>query len=219
MILYSYFRSSAAYRVRIALALKGLTPELRFVHLTKDGGQQHAPEFRALNPQGRVPFLVDRLGDGTELRLGQSLAIIEYLDETHPQPPLLPRDASGRARVRQIALAIAADIQPLQNLSTTQRLEGQLGADQTQRDAWVRHWIDNGLQALESMLAADVATGRFCHGDAPTLADCCLVPQMFAARRFGADLARCPTLVRIDAACTALPAFAAAAPAAQPDAE
>ena len=219
MILYSYFRSSAAYRVRIALALKGLTPELRFVHLTKDGGQQHAPEFRALNPQGRVPFLVDRLGDGTELRLGQSLAIIEYLDETHPQPALLPRDAGGRARVRQIALAIAADIQPLQNLSTTQRLESQLGADQTQRDAWVRHWIGNGLQALETLLAADMATGRFCHGDAPGMADCCLVPQLFAARRFGADLAKFPTLVRIDAACTALPAFAAAAPAAQPDAE
>jgi maleylacetoacetate isomerase len=214
LILYTYFRSSAAYRVRIALALKGLKPELRFIHLVKGGGQQHSPEYRALNPQGRVPFLIDGA-----TKIGQSLAIIEYLDETHPQPALLPRDAAGRARVRQIALAITADIQPLQNLSTTQYLERELGLDQPARDAWVRHWIDSGLAALEATLAADPATGRFCHGDAPTMADCCLVPQLFAARRFGADLARCPTLARIDAACTALPAFAAAAPAAQPDAE
>lgn len=214
MILYTYFRSSAAYRVRIALALKGLRPELRFVHLVKGGGQQHSSEYRALNPQGRVPFLIDGA-----TKIGQSLAIIEYLDETQPQPPLLPRDAAGRARVRQIALAITADIQPLQNLSTTQYLERELGLDQSRRDAWVRHWIDAGLAALEATLAGDTATGRFCHGDQPTVADCCLVPQLFAARRFGADLARFPTLARIDAACTALPAFAAAAPAAQPDAE
>ena len=219
MIVYSYFRSSAAYRVRIALALKGLTPEFRFVHLAKGGGQQHSPEYRAVNPQGRVPFLIDSLADGGEVKIGQSLAIIEYLDETQPQPPLLPRDAAGRARVRQIALAITADIQPLQNLSVTQRLEGQFGADQAQRDAWVRHWIETGLGALETALARDAATGRFCHGDQHTMADCCLVPQMFAARRFGADLARFPTLARIDATCTALAAFAAAAPAAQPDAE
>ena len=219
MILYTYFRSSAAYRVRIALALKGLKPELRFVHLVKGGGQQHSPEYRAVNPQGRVPYLIDRLGDGSEVRIGQSLAIIEYLDETQPQPALLPRDAAGRARVRQIALAITADIQPLQNIAVTQRLESQLGADQAQREAWIRHWIDAGFGALEASLARDAATGRFCHGDAPTMADCCLVPQMFAARRFGADLSRYPTLVRIDAECTALPAFAAAAPAAQPDAE
>ena len=214
MILYTYFRSSAAYRVRIALALKGLEPERRFVHLAKGGGQQHSAEYRALNPQGRVPFLVD--GD---VKLSQSLAIIEYLDETHPQPPLLPKDPVGRARVRQIALAIAADIQPLQNLSVTQKLERDHGLDQAARDAWVKHWIETGLTAVEATLARDAATGRYCHGDRPTLADCCVVPQMFAARRFGADLARFPTLVRIDAECTALPAFAAAAPAAQPDAE
>ncbi len=219
MILYTYFRSSAAFRVRIALELKGLKPEMRFVHLVKGGGQQHSPEYRALNPQGRVPFLLDRLSDGREVKIGQSLAIIEYLDETHPLPALLPRDAAGRARVRQIALAITADIQPLQNLAVTQRLESQLGADQGQRDAWIRHWIDLGLGALETALARDAATGRFCHGDQPTIADCCLVPQLFAARRFGADLARFPTLLRIDAACTAHAAFAAAAPAAQPDAE
>lgn len=214
MILYTYFRSSAAYRVRIALGLKGLAPEKRFVHLAKGGGQQHSPEYRALNPQGRVPFLID--GD---VKLSQSLAIIEYLDETHPQPPLLPEDAAGRARVRQIALAIAADIQPLQNLVVTQRLEREMGVDQAGRDAWVRHWIDLGLGALETTLARDGATGRYCHGDAPTLADCCLVPQMFAARRFGAAVERWPTLLRIDAECAKLPAFAAAAPAAQPDAE
>ena len=214
MILYTYFRSSAAYRVRIALGLKGLDPERRFVHLAKGGGQQHTPEYRAVNPQGRVPFLIDG-----EVKLSQSLAIIEYLDETHPLPALLPKAAAGRARVRQIALAIAADIQPLQNLSVTQRLEKELGVDQAGRDAWVRHWIEAGLTALETMLARDAATGRFCHGDAPTLADCCLVPQMFAARRFGAAVDRWPTLLRIDAECATLPAFAAAAPAAQPDAE
>ena len=219
MILYTYFRSSAAYRVRIALGLKGLEPERRFVHLTKGGGQQHSPESRALNPPGRVPFLIDRVADGAEVKLSQSLAIIEYLEETHPQPPLLPQDAAGRARVRQIALAIAADIQPLQNLVVTQRLEREMGVDQAGRDAWVRHWIDTGLTALETMLARDAATGRFCHGDAPTLADCCLVPQMFAARRFGVAVERWPTLARIDAECAKLPAFAAAAPAAQPDAE
>jgi maleylpyruvate isomerase len=214
MILYSYFRSSASYRVRIALGLKGLAFELRPVHLVKGGGQQHSAEYLALNPQGRVPFLLDG-----EVKLSQSLAIIEYLDETHPKPPLLPRDAVGRARVRQIAQVPAMDIQPLQNTSVTKRLETQFGASSEQRDAWVKHWIETGLGALEALLARDAATGRFCHGDAPTLADCCLVPQLFAARRFGADVAAWPTLARIDAACQALPAFAAAAPAAQPDAE
>jgi len=214
VILYTYFRSSAAYRVRIACELKGLQPELRFVHLVKGGGHQHSLEYRALNPQGRVPFLID--GD---LRLGQSLAIVEYLDETHPEPPLLPRDAAGRARVRSIALALAADVQPLQNLSVTQYLEKQFGADQARREAWVVHWITSGLTALETTLAREPATGRFCHGDAPTLADCCLVPQLFAARRFGVDPAGFPTLARIEAACQALPAFFRAAPAQQPDAE
>jgi len=213
MILYSYFRSSAAYRVRIAMHLKGLAPEYRAVHLVKDGGEQHAPAYRALNPQGRVPYLIDG-----QVQLGQSLAIIEYLEETHPLPPLLPRDAAGRARVRSIALAIAADIQPLQNLSTTRYLEERLGLPQEQRDAWIAHWVAVGLGALETQLGREPATGRYCHGDLPTLADCCLVPQMFAARRFGVDVANYPTLARIDAVCQELPAVAAAAPARQPDA-
>jgi maleylpyruvate isomerase len=218
VILYSYFRSSAAYRVRIAMGLKGLTPEFRFVHLVKAGGHQHSLEYRQLNPQGRVPFLID--GAGTdEVRLSQSMAIIEYLDETHPEPPLLPRDAVGRARVRSIALTLVADIQPLQNLTVTQYLERQLAVDEPRRSAWVVHFNELGLTALETRLAREPATGRYCHGDAPTLADCCLVPQLFAARRFGVDLAPFPTLTRIDAECQKLPAFQAAAPAAQPDAE
>lgn len=214
MILYTYFRSSAAYRVRIALNLKGLQAEQRFVHLVKDGGQQRKADYLALNPQGRVPTLID---DGVTLT--QSMAILEYLEETHPEPALLPRDAAARARVRSLALAIVADIQPLQNISVTQYLERELKLEQPARDAWVKHWIENGLSALETRLARDAETGRFCHGDTPGLADCCLVPQMFAARRFGADPARYPTLMRIDAACNTLPAFQAAAPAAQPDAE
>ena len=214
MILYTYFRSSAAFRVRIALGLKGLAPEQRFVHLVKAGGHQHSLEYRALNPQGRVPFLIDG-----EVRLSQSMAIMEYLEETHPEPALLPRDAAGRARVRSIALALVADVQPLQNLTVTQYLERQLAVDEARRTAWVVHFNELGLNALEVKLAREAATGRFCHGDAPTLADCCLVPQLFAARRFGVDLAPFPTLTRIEAECNALPAFKAAAPANQPDAE
>lgn len=218
MILYSYFRSSATYRVRIALELKGLKPELRFVHLVKAGGHQHSLEYRALNPQGRVPFLIDATPAG-EVRLGQSMAIMEYLEETHPEPPLLPRDPAGRARVRSIALAFVADMQPLQNLSVTQYLERQLAVEEARRSAWLVHWNEVGLAALETSLSRDPATGRFCHGDQPTLADCCLVPQLFAARRFGVDLAPFPTLTRIDAECQKHPAFQAAAPASQPDAE
>lgn len=218
MILYSYFRSSAAYRVRIALELKGLKPEKRFVHLVKAGGHQHSLEYRALNPQGRVPFLIDQTAQG-EVRLSQSMAIIEYLEETHPEPALLPRDAAGRARVRALAQTVVADMQPLQNLVVTQYLERQLGVDEARRAAWIVHFNEAGLSALEAMLSRDSATGRFCHGDAPTIADCCLVPQLFSARRFGVDLKPFPTLTRIDAECQKLAAFQAAAPAAQPDAE
>jgi maleylpyruvate isomerase len=218
MILYTYFRSSAAYRVRIAMALKGLAPELRFVHLVKGGGHQHSLEYRTLNPQGRVPFLIDPAPQG-EVRLSQSMAIIEYLEETRPTPALLPPDPAGRARVRSIALTLVADVQPLQNLVVTQYLERQLAVEEAKRSAWVVHFNEIGLNALEVKLAREPDTGRFCHGDAPTLADCCLVPQLFAARRFGVDLAPFPTLTRIEAACQALEAFQRAAPAAQPDAE
>ena len=213
MKLYDYFRSSAAYRVRIALNLKGLAPERVFVHLRK--GAQRADDYLALNAQGLVPALVTDGGDV----LTQSLAIIEWLDEMHPQPPLLPADANGRARVRAIALAIACDIHPLNNLRVLQYLTGTLGVSEPQKDGWYRYWCDVGLEALETELARDGRTGRFCHGDVPTLADVCLVPQLANARRFQVDLAPYPTLTRIDAACGELAAFAAAAPARQPDAE
>jgi len=212
MKLYDYFRSSAAYRVRIACNLKGLAPERTFVHLAK--GRQRDSAFLAVNPQGLVPALE------TEGRiLTQSLAILEYLDETHPAPPLLPADPLGRARVRSIAQAIACDIHPIDNLRVLNYLTGTLGVSQEQRTGWYRYWVEVGFEALETALARDSATGRFCHGDTPTIADICLVPQVANARRFDIDLAPFPTLVRIDAACQSLPAFAGAAPARQPDAE
>ena len=213
MKLYDYFRSSAAYRVRIALNLKGLTPERVFVHLRRNA--QRDDDYLALNPQGLVPALVG--DDGAVLT--QSLAIVEYLEETHPAPPLLPPGASARARVRALALAIACDIHPLDNLRVLRYLVQTMGVTEEQKDAWYKYWIDVGLEALERQLARDAATGRFCHGDAPTLADVCLVPQLANARRVAMDLAPYPTLTRIEAACLALPAFAAAAPARQPDAE
>ena len=212
MKLYGYFRSSAAYRVRIALNLKGLAADRLPVHLAK--GAQHAAEFVALNPQALVPVLVT--DDGTVLT--QSLAIIEWLEEVHPRPPLLPGTADDRARVRAIALAIACDIHPLNNTRVLRYLSGTLEAPQDARDAWYAHWCATGLGALESRLAREPATGRFCHGDAPTIADVCLVPQLANARRFNVDVAPYPTLLRIDAACRAIPAFADAAPERQPDA-
>ncbi|MBU6485659.1 MAG: maleylacetoacetate isomerase [Betaproteobacteria bacterium] len=214
MRLYDYFRSSAAYRVRIALNIKGVVPgERRFVHLRM--GNQRAQDYLALNPQGLVPALA--LDDGRMLT--QSLAIIEYLDETHPEPPLLPADPAARARVRAIALQIACEIHPLDNLRVLNYLTGTLGVSKEQKDAWYRHWIDVGFEALEKQLAREPETGRHCHGDAPTLADVCLVPQLANARRFAIDLSAYPTLTRIEAACNLLPAFAEAAPSRQPDAE
>ncbi|HET8877030.1 MAG TPA: maleylacetoacetate isomerase [Casimicrobiaceae bacterium] len=214
MRLYDYFRSSAAYRVRIALNVKGIVPDERtYVHLRM--GSQRAQDYLALNPQGLVPAL--ELDDGSVL--AQSLAIIEYLDETHPEPPLLPADPVARARVRAIALSIACEIHPLNNLRVLNYLIGTMGVSREQKDGWYRYWIDVGFEALEKTLARDAATGRFCHGDAPTLADVCLVPQMANARRFEIDLSPYPTLIRIESACNALPAFAQAAPARQPDAE
>ena len=213
MKLYDYFRSSAAYRVRIALNLKGIAPERAFVHLRR--GAQHDADYLGLNPQGLVPLIVT--DDGAALT--QSLAIIEWLDETHPAPPLLPGTPIERARVRSLALAIACDIHPLNNLRVLKYLTGRLGATDTARDAWYAHWCEVGLRALETRLAREPATGRFCHGNTPTLADICLVPQLANARRVTLDLTQFPTLLRIESTCVALPAFAAAAPANQPDAE
>lgn len=213
LLLHGYFRSSAAWRVRIALNLKGLTYHQAFRHLRK--GEQSAPDYLAKNPQGLVPVL-EVAGRGA---LSQSMAIIEWLDETQPGPKLLPADPWERARVRALAQVIACDIHPVQNLRVLQYLRRRLGQDQAAIDAFAREWITSGLGALEQRLAAEPETGRFCHGDAPGLADICLVPQLGNARRFGTDLAAWPTLLRIEAACRELPAFATAAPEAQPDAE
>ena len=214
MKLHTYYRSSASYRVRIALNLKGLAADPSHVHLSKNGGEQFGPAFDSLNPQHLLPVLED---DG--LVLPQSLAIIEYLDETRPELPLLPADPKGRARVRALSQAIAADIHPLNNLRVLKYLSEELGVSADQKNAWYRHWVALGLEALERQLAAHPATGRFCHGDTPTMADCCLVPQLYNARRFECDLSGYPTLLAIDERCAALPAFADARPEAQPDAQ
>ena len=212
MQLYSYWRSSASYRVRIALALKGLPYDYRPVHLAHN--EQFGADFSALQSSQLVPLLVDG-----EASIGQSLAIIEYLDERHPQPPLLPGDALARARVRSLAMDIACEIHPLNNLRVLRYLTRELGVSEDTKNAWYRHWVEEGLAAVERRLAAEPQTGRFCHGDAPTLADCTLVPQIFNAQRFDCRLDAVPTVMRIFDACMALPAFQSAQPAACPDAE
>lgn len=211
--LHSYWRSSAAYRVRIGLALKGLRYETVPVHLVRDGGEQHRPDFAETNPQRLVPVLEHGVR-----KVRQSLAILEYLDETWPQPALLPALSRDRARVRSIAQLIACDVHPLNNLRVLQYFENEWGVPQAERDEWVRHWIVQGFAALEATLDDHPATGEFCEGDTPTLADCCLVPQVYNARRFGVDMQRFPTISRIERACLALPAFDAARPEKQPDA-
>ena len=212
--LYGYFRSSAAYRARIALNLKGLDYERAYVHLTKDGGEQFAPEYRALNPQALVPVLQD-----DALTLTQSIAMVEYLEEVYPNPPLLPKSPAERARVRSLALMVACEIHPLNNLRVLRYLIHDLKVTEAQKDEWYRHWVTNGLAPLETRLVNDTATGHFCHGDTPGLADICLVPQLANARRFNIALGDFPTLVRIEQNCMALKAFQDAAPAVQPDAE
>lgn len=211
--LYSYWRSSASYRVRIALNLKDLDYEIVPVHLIRDGGQQFAEPYRSLNPQSRVPLLVD--GD---FRVGQSLAIIEYLDALQPSPLLIPQAPRLRAQVTAFALAIAADLQPLQNTGTLNYLRDAVGLDDAGRAQWLRHFLERGLMALETEVASRAAM-PFVFGEMPTLADCALVPQMFSARRFNCDMTKFPRLTQVMEQCEQLPAFQRAHPSQQPDAE
>ncbi len=210
MKLYSFFRSSAAYRARIALNLKGVPFETIPVHLTKDGGRQHSPEFHAVNPQERVPALA-----APEGVLLQSLAIIEWLDETHPEPPLLPADAMERAKVRAVAQIIACDIHPLNNTGPLNYLREVLKADKAAVEAWYAHWVVAGFAAVEAL----IKPGPYAFGRQVTVADICLVPQVYNARRFKVPLDRFPGIVAVDAALNTLPAFEAARPENQPDAE
>lgn len=213
LTLYGYWRSSSAYRVRIALNLKGLSYRQVPVHLVRDGGQQNTPSYRALNPLGLVPALLD--GDHVVV---QSLAICEYLEETRGGMPLLPRDAAGRARVRAMVQTICSEVQPLNNLAVTAYLQSELQADQAAVSAWYAHWIDRGFSALETWLAQDPSSA-FCHGNDPTLADCFLVPQVYNAERFNCGLDAYPRIREITRRCRALEAFIEAAPENQPDAE
>lgn len=218
MKLYGYFRSSASYRVRIALNLKGLTYDSVAVHLLKNGGEQLSASFRALNPEALVPALV--VGDeGGEVALSQSLAIIEYLEEQYTEPALLPYKLVDRAHVRALALAIACDVHPLSNLRVLKYLTGTLGISEEQKNSWYQHWCMAGLSALETKIAADPRSGKFCYGDTPSLADCCLVPQIYNAQRFNCDVSKLPQLMRIHQNCMELQAFILAAPGNQADAE
>ena len=212
MQLYNYFRSSASFRVRIALQLKGLPYDYMPVHLVK--GEHKAPDYAGRIGDALVPILVTDGGTA----LSQSMAIIEYLDETHPTPPLLPVTPLARARVRALAQMVACEIHPLNNLRVLQYLENDLRLDEATRADWYRHWITVGFTAIEAMLANNPHTGRYCHGDTPGMADCCLIPQIANSRRFETPLQAFPTIRRIEEACLALDAFAKAAPQLQPDA-
>jgi len=214
--LYTYFRSSAAYRVRMALNYKSIPYEMEPVHLVRDGGQHKTPAYRAVNPQMRVPSL--ELDDGTVIV--QSPAILEYLEEVHPEPALLPVDPAARAKVRAVAAVIGCDIHPLNNLCVLNYLKGELGNDQDTVNRWYDHWITEGFAAVEALIAPNGASsGRFACGDTPSLADVYIVPQVFNARRFNVPLDAYPTIQAVDAACAEIPAFADAAPGNQPDAE
>jgi len=211
--LYGFWRSSASYRVRIALNLKALPYATHAVNLVRDGGEQFSAAFRAVNPQSRVPTLVHN-----GQRFSQSLAIIEYLDETFPDHRLIPRDPVDRARVRMLSQIIACDIQPLQNTSTTRYLKEQMHQDEGAVTGWLREWITRGLDAYNAHLEHDRLSGKFSQDDTPTMADCCLIPQLYAAQRFGIEPTRYPRLALIAENCHAMSAFAHAHPAKQPDA-
>jgi len=211
LLLYSYWRSSAAYRVRIALNLKGLSYRQVPVHLLKDGGQQHAPDYLALNPQGLLPLLV-----AGQSKIAQSLAILEYLEEVFPLPALLPSEPAQRAQVRALALHIACDIHPLNNLRVLQYLSAELGVNEAAKDAWLRHWLALGLAAVEQGLAA--FGGRLSLGDRPGYLEACLIPQVYNARRFNCELQAYPRILDLCIRCEALAAFKQAAPEQQPDA-
>jgi len=213
LCLYSYWRSSAAYRVRIGLNLKGLPYDIMPVHLLRDGGEQRTAEFREANPQGLVPVL-----QHGQRMLRQSMSILEYVDEMWPERPLLPTTARDRQRVRALSQVVACDIHPLNNLRVMQYLEQEWGVPHAERETWTRHWMAEGFAAFEALLHDHPSTGAYCDGDVPTMADCCLVPQVYNARRFGVDLAPYPTIVRIEQECLALPEFQAARPENQPDA-
>jgi len=213
LLLYGYWRSSSAYRVRIALNLKGLAYRQMAVHLVRDGGEQHSDEYRRLNPLGLVPALVH--GENV---IVESLAICEYLEELFPEPALLPRSPTARARVRALALGIACEIQPLNNLAVLHYLKTGFSADEQAVKAWYHRWIERGFMALETWLAEGGELGAYCHGDTPGLADCCLVPQVYNAERFDCDLGPYPRIREITARCRQLEAFIAAAPENQPDA-
>ena len=214
MKLYTFFRSSASYRVRIALNLKALNCEQVPIHLRRGGGEQFSATYKAINPQALVPALED-----AGRILTQSLAIMEYLEERYPKPPLLPADPADRALVRSMALIIACEVHPIQNLRVLVHLKNNLKQSDDDLNLWARHWIDLGLSAFEQIVVSSPKQSGFCFGDTPTLADICLVPQLANARRFGCDLSAYPTLLQIEKACSALPAFADAAPEKQPDAE
>jgi maleylpyruvate isomerase len=212
LILHSYFRSSASYRVRIALNLKQIPYDYTAIHLLRDGGEQLQPRFRSLNPQSLVPVLQDQ-----DTTISQSLAILEYLEETYPAIALLPSNRADRAYVRQIALAIACEIHPLNNLRVLKHLSKNLNISDEQKNQWIGHWISLGFEGLEELLGNSQRRGSFCFGDSPTFADCCLIPQMYNAQRFNVDLTGFPTLLRIADTCNALDAFRNAAPNQQPD--
>lgn len=214
MELYTYFRSSAAYRVRIALNIKRLEAEHKFVHLVRDGGEHRKQKFHKVNPQERLPVLVDG-----GVPITQSLSILEYLEEIHPNPPILPSDIADRAWVRSLAQIVACDIHPLNNLGVLKYLEKEFGADENARRKWYRFWIQQGFRTLEEILAKDPRVKTYCFGEKVTVADICIVPQVYNALRFGVDMEPFPTLSRLNAACLKLPAFAKAAPEKQPDAE